>query len=399
MSKICFMGCYGIKSQGDDAALLVMLESLKLKLDSFESVVITRHADEEPYRQYGLRSIQNIEYSSRDESAGRWFYGFNYNDNRDHLRKIEEEIAGSDLVIMGAGNLMVDISIDLLKGHIPYFFILSTIAKMHKVPIMWFGTTVGPFKTNYGRNLCRLTAEMADVVTVRDIQSKVLLEQMGINKEVLCYPDPVLGLNQSEGKKNTYISYPYFAVSVRDLPEDGPLTNKDYASIMAEICDVLIGKYKAKALFIPQCTYEKGSFYQDDRNTARLLVDKMQNSDQAFIVNDELSVYKCLNLYKDALFSICTRLHANVYSAIQGVPPLAINYHPKVSNFMNWLNQNDYVVDPSGLSVQRVIEKVDSILKDREAISVRILQQINRGRKEIDAYADIAIELLKSKSN
>src|SRR4030042_4013473 len=132
--KVSFAGAYGIHSQGDDAALIVMVEGLRQRIGPFDGVVITRHAQENPYAQYSLRSVQNIEYDNKPESIGKWFRGFNYSDDRSHLELLQEEISSSDLLVLGAGNWLVDVTIDLLRGPIPYLMILTLMAKMSGIP-------------------------------------------------------------------------------------------------------------------------------------------------------------------------------------------------------------------------------------------------------------------------
>jgi colanic acid/amylovoran biosynthesis protein len=120
VTKVSFAGAYGIRSQGDDAALLALVEGLRRRIEHFDGVAIARHAQENPYATYGLRSVQNIEYEHKSESIGKWFHGFNYGDDRDHLKLLQEEIGSSNLLVLGAGNWMVDVTIELLRGPIPY---------------------------------------------------------------------------------------------------------------------------------------------------------------------------------------------------------------------------------------------------------------------------------------
>jgi len=185
MVKVIFAGAYGIHSQGDDAALITLVEGLRQRIGAFDGVVIARHYREDAYAPWELRSIQNLEYEHKSESVGKWFHGFNHGDDRSHLQQLQDEIATSDLLILGAGNFLVDKTIDLLRGPIPYFFVLTLMAKMAKTPVMWFGISIGPFRTDYGRNLSRLAADLADVITVRDTQSSIELQQLGYDGPVL----------------------------------------------------------------------------------------------------------------------------------------------------------------------------------------------------------------------
>ena len=404
MRKVSFAGAYGIHSQGDDAALIAMVEGLRQRIGTFDGVVIARHCQEDAYAPWGLRSAQNFEYEHKSESIGKWFHGFNYGDDRSHLQQLQDEIATSDLLILGAGNFLVDKTIDLLRGPIPYFFVLTLMAKAAKTPVMWFGISVGPFRTNYGRNLSRLAAGLADVITVRDTQSSIELQQMGYDGPVLQLPDPVLGLRPPPPDiANSIASWrkahqghrPVIAVSLRD----SILETRRYTESMVNVCDTLVSNYGANLLFIPHCTYQYGNANEDDRNVATQIVEQMQHPENAVVVNEDLTVEQCLSLYSGAELAICVRLHGNVYSAIQAVPSVAVGYNPKVAGFMNWLGRDDMLVPLSEFSAQMVMEKAELAMANRSRISSDILARVATGRNEVEEYADTAYKLIINKRN
>jgi polysaccharide pyruvyl transferase WcaK-like protein len=404
MIKVTFAGAYGIHSQGDDAALITLVEGLRQRIGVFDGVVLARHCREDAYAPWQLRSIQNLEYEHKSESIGKWFYGFNYGDDRSHLEHLQDEIATGDLLILGAGNFLVDKTIDLLRGPIPYFFILTLMAKMVRTPVMWFGISVGPFRTDYGRRLSRLAADLADVITVRDAQSSIELQQLGYDGPVLQLPDPVLGLRPPPPDvANSITSWrkahqgpnPVIAVSLRD----SILETRQYTESMVNICDMLVSNYGAKLLFIPHCTYQYGNANDDDRNIARQIVQRMRHRENAVVVSEDLTVEQCLSLYSGAELAICVRLHGNVYSAIQAVPSIAIGYNPKVAGFMNWLGRDDMVVPLPEFSAQTVMNKVKMAVANRSKISSDILARVAVGRDEVENYSSIASDLIMSTYN
>jgi len=278
--KVVFAGAYGIRSQGDDAALLVMVEGLRRRFPDLQGTVVCRHADQELYASQGLRSLPNFEYESKDLSLGKWFRGFNFDDDRSDLCHLQKEIAQSDLLVLGAGNAMVDYAIDLLRGPIPYFVILTLMAKMTGTSVMWYGISVGPLHTEYGRNLTRLAAQLADVITLRDERSIGELRNLNWPSELTCLPDPVIGL-QAVGEsvtphpvKQLALQHggPLIAVSVRALPGNSELSFDDYLTGLAAVCDRLAEEREASLLFIPQCTYTHGNLLEDDREVAAKVV-------------------------------------------------------------------------------------------------------------------------------
>ena len=65
-------------------------------------------------------------------------------------------------MIVGAGNFLVDYSIDILKGPVPIFLILSLMAKMAGTQIFWFGISVGPLNTRLGKKMSFLSGILVD---------------------------------------------------------------------------------------------------------------------------------------------------------------------------------------------------------------------------------------------
>ena len=302
--KICFAGAYGIRSQGDDAALVVLLEKLREHFPNISGTVVCRHFTEDSYAPYGVKSLPNFEYETKADSIGKWFRGFNFNDDRSDLYRLRKEIAESDLLVLGAGNAFVDYAIDLLRGPIPYFALLTLMAQMVGTPVMWFGISVGPLRTEYGRDLTRLAVRLADIVTVRDRRSLAELRNLGFNGEATLLPDPVLGLEPvgtaepSEQLTSAFADLrggTVVAVSVRSVPDSDELTFSRYLDVMAEVCDRLAAERDAKLLFVPQCTYSHGNPLEDDRKVALELVRRMKFPHHARIVQDHLSIHPIIS--------------------------------------------------------------------------------------------------------
>lgn len=402
--KVVFAGAYGIRSQGDDAALLVMVEGLRRRFPDLQGAVVCRHADQELYASHGLRSLPNFEYESKDLSLGKWFRGFNFDDDRSDLCQLQKEIAQSDLLVLGAGNAIVDYAIDLLRGPIPYFVILTLMAKMTGTPVMWYGISVGPIHTEYGRNLTRLAAQLAEVITLRDERSVGELRNLDWHGELTCLPDPVLGL-QAVGESATphpvkqlalQRGGPLIAVSVRALQDSPELSFDDYLIGLAAVCDHLAEERGASLLFIPQCTYTHGNLLEDDRQVAAEVVGRMTRQEAAFVVSDHLTVHQTSALYSGAAAALCSRLHGNVSAVIEGVPTVALSYNPKVASFMRWLGCAEQVVEPGHFTPDGILEKLDRVLEDREILAARIASRIAKGRLQAERYVDLAAEILQS---
>jgi polysaccharide pyruvyl transferase WcaK-like protein len=403
MKKVVFGGAYGLNSAGDDVALLSLYYGIKEIMEKIECVVLSRHASNDCYKKYGINSIQNMEYQSKAESQGKWFYGFNYNDDRKGLKSIYNQIATSDLLVLGAGNFLADYAIDLLRGPIPYLYILTTMAKMAQVPIMWYGISAGPVRSEYGKRLSLLTADMANVITVRDLNSRELIKSIGYEGEIIVLPDPVLGLplpgelspiNLRVWRQAHSMSDIVIAVSVRGIKMHTERVYEEYLKTIAAACDYFIETLGAVVIFIPQCCYSHGNPDEDDREVARQVKTHMKYPEQTVLVEQVLGVEECLGLYQGSTFALCTRLHGNVFAAMNGVPSIAVGYNPKVKNFMTWLGKPQLLLNLDELDTSLIVSKAEYIIKNRGQLNQEILNRVREGREQVQQYAYIACGLL-----
>lgn len=400
---IVFGGAYGIESQGDDAALLALVTELRGSMGGFDGIVISRHPEGDHYAPYGARSIAGLEYSDRESSLGKWFRGFNVEDDRGGLQRLREAIRQSDLLVLGAGNWLNDGTIDLFRGPVPHFAVLVLMARMVGTPVMGFGLSVGPLVTRYGRDLCRLSVGLVDAMTVRDAQSRTLLEELGSGGAVEQLPDPVLGLEpQPEQRASSFAAWrqahtgdrPVFPISVRSVGDEQ--ARERYLVCMAELSDRLVERYGGTVLFVPQCGYSRGEPREDDREVARRVVRRMKRPDGARMVEGSLDVRDAMSLYSGGAVAVCTRLHGNVFAAIQSVPSVAVSYHAKVAAFHHWLGQEDLVVPLEDICPDQIMERVDLAMSELQGRREAIDRRVEQGRHQVRRYGTIARRLMKT---
>ncbi len=404
MKRVMFAGAYGIQSQGDDAPLLVMARMLREKIGPFDGVVVSRPPGGAEYSAYGLRSVPNFEYASKADSLGKWFRGFNPDDDKADLVALEQVLASSDLLVLGAGNALIDLSIDILRGPVPYFLILTLMAKASGVPILWYGLSIGPLHTMMGQKYARLCLDMASAVTVRDTSSVSVAQKIHYDGMCEVLPDPVLGLptpaaeptspraqawwNKAHTQKRGVV-----AVSLRWLPA-GCMSHEDWVHSMATVLDTLYEKHDLCPLFIPQCTYQHGGPLEDDRTIAEQVSAAMRHDDQAVIITDQLDVEETLSLYAKARLGLCTRLHGVVFASMNGVPVVAFGYNPKVAGFMEWLGQKNAVVPVLAAAPDNWLRLAEAALGKSNLEMNTILERIEQGRRQVARYGDIAATLV-----
>ena len=125
MKKVVIAGAsvYGLNNLSDDSMLKVLCDELHHCIPDLEITLLARHPNKEFDKEFGVRSIHNLDHQTREESRGRWFNGLNRGDPTDNLREIFTAIQEADLLIMG-GDPFIDITIGFYKGITPYTVLL-----------------------------------------------------------------------------------------------------------------------------------------------------------------------------------------------------------------------------------------------------------------------------------
>lgn len=404
--RVLFAGAYGIENAGDDLPLIVMCEQLKKQLPNikFEFHALSRHPNKWEEEQYNVKMIKNLEYDSRDKAKGRWFKGLNFGDDKQDLLRIKNEIKQSDLLIFGAGNFLIDITIDVFRGPVPLLAIYVFLAKLYHKPVMLYGISVGPLRTEWGRDLSRWIVENSDIVTVRDEQSKKELNNILLKpREIYVLPDATIGVNtvsqikfedtlkregivKSDKKK--------IGIALRDLSVVLPPTRVEEAwKQLANSLNKLKGN--CEFIFIPQSTYKE----DDDRITARKFVQRLESDLKYYIIDHRYNPRELIGLYAYCDVTLSIRLHGAVFSAIVSRPVIAINYLPKVEGFMKSIELDKFLINIDFIKEKLLLDLFQEVLKNRSILSKKINKKMSMKRKLVSRYAELAIQLLYGNRN
>lgn len=396
-TKVLFIGAYGIENSGDDLPMLVMMDNLQKiapKKTKFEFHSLTRHPNSWEQKQYKIKQHQNLEYQSREEARDKWLRGLNFQDNRDEFYKFLELIKSMDVLVIGAGNFILDISIDVFKGPIPLMWWYVHIAKLYDKKVFLYGLSAAPLKNEYARLLTQEIINKSDIVTLRDNYSKKYLKSLNIKKKLLVLPDPTLGvsledkvsLHKRDKKffKNT--KKEKIALGIRDLSF---LDDKGQFAFDTLLSFINKNPHNAY-IFIPQSTY----FEDDDRKTAQSFVEKIDKNIDVHIVENRYTPKELIHLYSLCDMTIAIRLHSAVFSHIAGTPAIAISYLPKVKAFMKDFKTQKQLIDIENISLEKLEKRVKYIKKEKE-LQHFIKEQIKYKKRDVEKYAQLVLTLLK----
>jgi len=306
--RIVISGYYGFDNSGDEAVLLSILLALeeqgRVNGVRLEPVVLSVDPDKTK-RTYGVEAVHRMK-----------------------LGQVISAIRGADGLISGGGSLLQDAT---SAKTIPYYLAILKIAQWFGKPTFIYSQGIGPVQRRLFFGWIRSVFNRSRFISVRDQESKQLLQRMNVSKEVTVVPDPVMGLplgssleQQASAKLN---DKPVIGVSVR-------YWNPDHSELqaIAEALTLVLNQTEAVVRFLP--------FHLPSDHQASEEVRSMMGAayrDRITIADNVTHPQHMLGEVGRCDLLIGMRLHSLIYAASQEVPMLGISYDPKIDQFLNRL--------------------------------------------------------------
>jgi polysaccharide pyruvyl transferase WcaK-like protein len=164
--RVGISGSYGGLNLGDEAILQGIIEQLRRSLP-VEISVFTKDSHDTPRRHKVERAIA-VRALSRDE--------------------ILPEIKRLDLFILGGGGILFD-------GEVKQYLREVILAHESGIPVMVYGVGAGPLHDLANQEMVRAAFAKAAIITVRERGAKRILEEVGVDREILLKADPALLIN------------------------------------------------------------------------------------------------------------------------------------------------------------------------------------------------------------
>jgi polysaccharide pyruvyl transferase CsaB len=305
--KIGISGSYGGLNLGDEAILQSIIFQIRSSVDS-EITVFTRSCEDSLNRHDIDHAVSSRQLTTHE---------------------LTPEIEKLDILIIGGGGLLYDADAKIYLRE-------AVIACEKNIPVMVYAIGAGPLKEPLVQDHIKTTLNKIDTLTVRDRRSQQLLEESGVQRQILVTADPALLLKpepveyqrlRSEGisgKKHIV------GMSVREVGAAAPdLQEEHYHGLLANAADYMIERFDTDILFIPM---EPRTF---DLQHSHAVIARMLRPQRASVLQGTYTSGQLLAIIKRCEFVVGMRLHFLIFSAIQGVPFVALPYSPKVAGFLD----------------------------------------------------------------
>jgi polysaccharide pyruvyl transferase CsaB len=364
MARIGISGSYGGLNLGDEAILASMLASLRQARPHDELVVFSRNAAHTRAHQDCDRVVAARE-ASRD--------------------KVAPEIERLDLLLLGGGGILYDEEARVYLRDV-------RLGQELDVPTFAFAVGVGPLESLEDRQLVRETVEAMNGVTVRDEESKRVLEDVGVERPIEVTADPALLLTpqpfdgQLLRQEGIDSAAPRVGMSVREPGRAASSLDQDsYHALLAHAADFIVHRFGADVIFVP--------LERSDIRHAHAVIGHMAAAERGQVMKGRYGPHQLLGLMDHLDLIVGMRLHILIFAALAGVPFLPLPYAGKVWSFADAVGMGA----PAGAetaSVGLLLAELDRLWDARDERRDQLRQAVQALRKRARKTTELALAYL-----
>ena len=316
--KVLLSGYYGFDNAGDEAVLYAIIRALR-QADPEMDITVLSNQPEKTAQAFDVKVVD------------RWSKG-----------GLVKAVKNCDILVSGGGSLLQDVT---SKNGIIYYLGIIKLAQILKKKVMIYAQGIGPVNHGRNRKLVRKILNKVDAITVRDLDSRMELMQMGVYREIMVCADPVMGILAEEidaeagkallvqGGIDSNNAKPILMVAARSW--------QDNARLFAEVaayCDHAV-QAGWKVVLLP-------FHYPDDVAAGRQIVSQMKTTqlhaqNDVIVLEGNYTPQDTMALLKNADLILGMRLHSLIMGAGLLKPMIALSYDPKVESFMQLLRQKE----------------------------------------------------------
>lgn len=355
------LGYYGYGNSGDDALLEAILGDI-YNIRPFFSPTVLSFKPHKTAEDYNVKAI-----------------------NRFNIFAVNALFKKVKLFIAGGGSLIQDVT--STKSLLYYLFMIN-LAKSNNIPVMLYGNGIGPITKKANRKIAAKVLDKVDVITLRDFDSKKVLEEMGVTKpRITVTADPAMSLECNDTKEAKEILAKYglgedekfFCLSVRRWKNMG-----ESAQVFAKICRMALEKYNLVPVILPM-QYAKD---------AALSKEVASRSDcRCVMIDESLNAAQILSVLKLSECAVAVRLHMLIFATLLGKPVMGVDYDPKVSSFLNFVG-HQVCLSKDEVAEGNFCKKAEEFFAQREKIAAHIGKSLSSLKDAARQNARIAVEMM-----
>jgi polysaccharide pyruvyl transferase WcaK-like protein len=306
--RLLVAGAYGTGNLGDEAILVGILQILgkNRKYDRNQILVFSRDPQE-------TKSLHGI-------SAKR--------------RNLVDLLTAND-VIIGGGELFQDNGYMAVK-----YSILGLASKILKKHVKFYAVGVSHVRSLVAKFLIRTSLTVADEISVRDLESKKRLRQLGIQKSIDIVDDPanyVTPVTRKEASRllsaeGVKVHDPCILIGVVSQYIRNSELNEPTQKFLLSFLEQILNKHsEVQFIFIPFNAHKDDSFDSDIINGEWL--EKNLKTSKFKVLRNKYTPQQIMGMFQLLDVVVSTRLHPLIFASKTNIPGIGVDIFEKVDAF------------------------------------------------------------------
>jgi len=332
MKNVFIFGYYGFHNIGDEAILEAIVEEFREILPDVKLTVLSYNASETSNR-YQIAAV-----------------------SRNRFWEVIKSIKKSNLVMSGGGSILQDVT---SSRSLMYYLGIILLAKLMGKKVAFYGNGFGPILRRSNQWFVKHIINRVDLLTVRDVESRQVMEQLGIKQPIHVTADAAFmlkTLNMNSTENHKYSQSMKVAISVRQWKN-----KQQYIPILAASADELVQK-GYEIFMIPMQT-------PSDRIISEEIVQQMHYP--AKIINSKPTPKEMIAVIAEMDFVIGMRLHSLIFSTIACVPMIGLAYETKITSFLKIVEQ-PCAGDVETLTMKDMVHTINEFLENMDKYKAKI---------------------------
>lgn len=321
--------------------------------------------------------------------------------DRRNIFRFIKAIRKTDLYVWGGGHLIQNTSSKLFL--IYHYFLLSLVI-VHRVNLVGFCLGVEPINGKFWRRVTRLILNKFSFISVRDENSKKILDELQVATPIFVSSDPavILSPDKDLNPELQELQYqPYVVLSprkwfdyhsslfpVKFYRQFSSADNERYLqtiNVFGKVCDWIVDNLGFRIIFIPMYIENE----QSDDFVATKIVEQMKRKEMTHIVKKQYPPQQLINFIQGAQFLIGMRMHSTILGACARVPIVGLYYQKKGESFFSALNLEDYSIPVEDFSLERMIRIIETIGPKKDSLIKEINTNMGSLKIKIKKNMDI----------
>lgn len=325
---VLICGAYGFGNTGDDAILQAIIGEMR-RIDPHMPLTVLSRRPKDTQRTFGVNAC-----------------------HRFGVHAIRRVLRRSQLFISGGGSLMQDVT-----SRLSLWYYLGTIRMAHGCgcKVQMYGCGIGPIIYDRDQKLAaHIINTCVDKITLREPDSRETLKNFGVTvPEVILASDPALTLPPASRSRIDSI------LRAHDMELDGKYIGfvlrkwpgmEEKATVFAAGAVYAYLKYGLTPVFL-------SINFRADGEASQMVTEHL--SIPFHMIDEQMSSGEVIGVLSRMTTVVSMRLHGLIFAAGQGVPLIGVAYDPKVTAFLDYVEQNNYI-ELAALNEKDLSDMIDS---------------------------------------